>query len=105
MQGHASESPGEHIENLYFWPLHQTHLIRISVGVDSEESEFLRNSTGDSDSCACFRRWQFQLDRFFSFNLSIHTQYVFAVNSYLLNNNAEACGFWHWDGEAKKATI
>lgn len=105
MQGHASESPVEHIENLYFWPLHQTHLIRISVGVDSEESEFLRNSTGDSDSCACFRRWQFQQDRFFSFNLSIHTQYVFAVNSYLLNNKSEACGFWHWDGEAKKATI
>ena len=56
MQGHALESPGEHVENFYFWPLHQTHLIRISVGVDSEESEFSRNSTGDSDSCDYFRK-------------------------------------------------
>ena len=56
MQGHALELPGEHVENFYFWPLHQTHLIRISVGVDSEESEFSRNSTGDSDSCDYFRK-------------------------------------------------
>lgn len=31
--------------------------------------------------------------RFFSFNLPVHTQFVFAVDSYLLNNNTAASGF------------